>query len=146
MVKKVGIVVSKFNTDITKQLLNSCEKELQRGGIIQRRIKVVWVPGAYEIPFAVSLLAQSKKYSALIGLGCIIKGQTSHDKNIANWVSHGLGLISLQTQKPVLFGVLTPNNEKQARQRVSPGPLNRGKEVAQAALHMMDLVKKIGKN
>ena len=138
---KIAINISRFNEEITNGLLKCCLDELKKKGIKKSNIHVFWVPGAYELPFASHELALSKKYHAIINLGCIIKGQTSHDQHIANWVSQGLGEVSLKTRVPVLFGVLTPNNESQGLRRSRPGPLNRGKEVAEAALHMIKFKK-----
>lgn len=141
---RIAIIVSKFNTEITRNLLQQCQEELVKGGMRLRNLKTVWVPGAYELPYTAHKLASSKKYDAVICLGCIIKGETSHDLHVANWVSMGIGMASLQTGVPVLFGVLTPKNEKQALTRSRPGALNRGKEVARAALEMIDLIESEG--
>jgi 6,7-dimethyl-8-ribityllumazine synthase len=83
-------------------------------------------------------LAASKKFQAVICLGCIIKGETSHDVHVATWAANGIGQVSLETGIPCLFGVLTPNSEAQARKRVQKGPYNRGLEVARAALEMIE--------
>ncbi|OVE77299.1 6,7-dimethyl-8-ribityllumazine synthase, partial [bacterium F11] len=100
-------------------------------------IEVIHLPGAFELPYGAQELARTKKFGAVICLGCILEGETTHDKLIAQWVSMGIGIASLQTRTPILFGVLTPRSEKQAYQRTRPGPLNRGKEMAQAALQMI---------
>lgn len=135
--KKIAIVVSKFNKEVTENLLFNAKETLLNAGFSDKNISVRWVPGAYELPFAANLLAKSKKFHAVICLGCIIKGETSHDVHIATWVSNGIGHASLATGVPILFGVLTPNNEEQALERSKPGPLNRGKEVAEAAIEMI---------
>ncbi len=139
---KIAIVVSRFNEKITESLLDCCAIELIHRGVHKSAINVVRVPGAYELPYAVHKLAKSKKYSAVIGLGCVIKGDTSHDQHVAGWAATGIGLASLFTDVPCLFGVLTPNNESQAWKRSKPGPLNRGKEIAQAAMEMIELKNK----
>lgn len=136
---KIAIVVSKFNSEYTGSLLSCAQDELKRHGIASSQIKVVWVPGAYELPFIVHKLAQSKSFAAVIALGCVIKGETSHDMHVAGWAATGVGIASLMTGVPCLFGVLTPNNEAQAKKRSRPGPLNRGKEVAEAAVEMIKL-------
>jgi 6,7-dimethyl-8-ribityllumazine synthase len=136
---RIGIVVSEFNIHITKLLLQSCREELVRVGVKKTNIQTRWVSGAYEIPYFAKKMAESKKFDAIICLGCIIKGETSHDLHIANWASIGIGLVSLWTKVPVLFGVLTPKTESQALRRARPGPLNRGKEVAQSAIHIIQV-------
>ena len=138
----IAIAVSRFNEKITQSLLNCCVKELNDNGVAKSLINIVWVPGAYELPFVVHKLAKSKKYSAVIGLGCVIKGDTAHDLHVAGWAANGIGLASLFTDVPCLFGVLTPHNEAQAWKRAKPGPLNRGKEVAEAAMEMIGLKNK----
>src|SRR5258706_15865582 len=121
---RIAIAVSKFNSNITQQVLLSCEQALIKNGIPKKKIKVFWVPGAYELPFIANELASSKKFDAVICLGCVIRGETSHDKHIAAWCAIGIGEVSLRTRVPCLFGVLTPNDEKQAMERAKPGPLN----------------------
>jgi 6,7-dimethyl-8-ribityllumazine synthase len=138
---KIAIVVSRFNENITGALLNRCRERLIESGVPAKNLKIVWVPGAYELPFAAHRLARSKKYAAVIGLGCVIKGETSHDVHIATWTSVGIGQVSLNTGVPTIFGVLTPNSEAQAIERAAPGPLNRGREVAEAALEMIRLIR-----
>ena len=142
--KKIAIVVSEFNLDITRGLLHCAEETLNKKGISSSRIDVKWVPGAYELPYAAFKLAKSRKYAGIIGLGCVIKGETSHDIHVASWASMGLGLVSLMTEIPTFFGVLTPNNEKQAKARSKPGPLNRGGEVAIALLETLGWMKHHG--
>lgn len=134
---RVAIVVSRFNETVTDGMLRCCIDELVKSGVAKSNIAVERVPGAYELPFAANLMARTRRYAAVIALGCVIKGETSHDQHIATWVSVGLGQVSLATNVPTLFGVLTPNNERQAMARSRPGPLNRGGEVAKAAVEMI---------
>jgi 6,7-dimethyl-8-ribityllumazine synthase len=134
---KIAVAVSRFNDHITKKLLSECVAELKRRGVSTKNIETVWTPGAYELPFAAQRLAQKKKFDAIICLGCIIKGETTHDQHIATWASVGIGEVSLAYNLPVLFGVLTPNSEAQAVKRASLGLLNRGREVAGAAIEMI---------
>ncbi len=138
---RIAIAVSKFNMEITESLLRCCEQQLIKDGVSENDLNVVWVPGAYELPFAAQRLASSKKYDAVICLGCVIKGETSHDVHVATWASLGVGQAGLSTGVPTLFGVLTPNSEEQALERSKPGPLNRGKEVAEAAIEMIRLLR-----
>lgn len=141
--KYVAIVASRFNPSITKQLVASCVTTLTKGGVARKNIKTVWVPGAYELPFAAQKLAVTHDYDAVLCLGCIIKGETSHDVHIANWAAAGIGQVGLTTGIPTLFGVLTPNDEAQAKERSRLGSkLNRGYEVAKAALEMISLNRK----
>ncbi len=143
MTTRIAIAVSKFNTGITQNLLKSCLQTLAHHGVKKSQTKIVWVPGAFELPFAAQKLAITHEYDAVICLGCIIKGETSHDVHIATWAAQGIGNVSLTTGIPTLFGVLTPHNEKQALERARPGsPLNRGKEVAEAALEMIRFSRK----
>lgn len=138
----IAIAVSRFNTNITRNLLKWCRHTLVKAGVPSRNIQTVWVPGAFELPFLAHKLALSQKYDAVICLGCIIKGETSHDLHIAQWAAGGIGQAGLASGVPTLFGVLTPHNEQQARERSRPGPLNRGMEVAEAAIEMIELNQK----
>jgi len=139
---KVGIAVAEFNEEITAALLKCCEDELLKSGVQKKNIRVIWTPGAYELPFVARQIALKKKVDAVICLGCVIKGQTSHDIFVAGWAALGIGQVSLETGVPTLFGVLTPKNLAQAKERSRPGSLNRGKEAAAAALRMIALKKK----
>ncbi|MCB4755730.1 MAG: 6,7-dimethyl-8-ribityllumazine synthase [Elusimicrobia bacterium] len=136
---RIGIVVSEFNFEFSNKLLASCRHELIKEGLPKKNITTLWVPGAYELPFMAQKMARSKRYDAIIGLGIVIKGETSHDVHVANWASIGMGLVSLGTGVPILYGVLTPKNEAQAKARVGQGPLNRGREIAKAALKIIEL-------
>jgi 6,7-dimethyl-8-ribityllumazine synthase len=136
---RIAIVVSEFNKEFTGNLVSCCLHELNEQGVKLSQVKTVWVPGAYELPYAAMRLAKTKKFDAVICFGCVIKGETSHDFHVANWAAIGVGQVSLTTGVPTFFGVLTPNNEAQARKRSRPGPLNRGKEVAEAAVAMIRL-------
>lgn len=136
---RIAIAIAKFNERIMKSLLHCCEETLLEGKVKIHDISVLWVPGAYELPFVANKLARSKKYDAVIGLACVIKGETSHDIHVATWAALGLGHVGLKTGVPILFGVLSPKTEAQAWKRAKPGPLNRGKEVAEAALEMVRL-------
>jgi 6,7-dimethyl-8-ribityllumazine synthase len=136
---RIAIVVAEFNKEITGGLLSCALAALKERGVGPDQVKTVWVPGAYELPYAALQLAKSKKYDAVITLGCVIKGDTSHDFHVASWAAQGVGQASLMTDVPIMFGVLTPNNEAQARKRSRPGPYNRGKEVAEAAIAMIEL-------
>ena len=134
--QKIGIVVSRFNIDVTDRLLAGCLKTLAAAKIEESDISVVRVPGAYEIPWTLQEMALSKKYSVLITLGCILKGETPQNDYMAKSVVENIQKISLQTRVPCVLGVITPNTEKQALARTK-GEMDRGKEAALAALEML---------
>lgn len=135
---KIAIIVSKYNSDITSALLESCTDELIKRGVLIKNIKVVEVPGAFELPFMCNKLADGKKYDAIIALGAIIKGETPHFDFIASAVSHGIMDIGLQTKIPVIFGILTTNNLKQAKDRIKGG--KRGDKGVEAALTALQMI------
>ena len=132
---RVGIVVSEFNADITESLLEGSLDTLYEWKVNPKKISVVRVPGAFEIPLMVSRLAKTKQFDALIALGCVIKGETKHDEYIAHSVSEGLMRVMLETNVPVAFGILTPNTLAQAKAR-SRGKTNHGAFATRAALEM----------
>ncbi|MBI4395721.1 MAG: 6,7-dimethyl-8-ribityllumazine synthase [Elusimicrobia bacterium] len=138
---RFAVLVSRFNIEITGALLESCLRTLQDHGVPRDDIKVVPVPGAFELPLVAQKIARKGKHHAVIALGCIIRGDTPHDRYIAQEVSRGLGQAALAADVPVIFGVLTPLNIKQARARAGKGPLNKGREAALAALEMAQLFK-----
>jgi len=135
---KIGIIVSKFNSDITEPMLLGALKILEKNKVKKENIKIVRVPGAFEIPLACQKLALSKKYDALIALGCVIKGETDHYYFISNETSRGIMDVMLKYNIPIGFGVITVNNLKQAQAR-SGKKNNKGPEAAEAALMMINL-------
>ena len=138
----VGIVVSRYNADITENMLRGAQETLFAWGAKEKNVSILHVPGSFELPFGCSiLLSRAKKPDALIALGCIVKGETEHDRHIASAVSQGLMNLSLATHTPISFGVLTVNKLAQARVR-SRGKENKGAEAAAAALHMALAAKK----
>lgn len=128
-----AVVVARFNHAITDSLRDACVQTLESHG---GSVRVVPVPGAFELPLVARRLARSKKFDAVIALGCIVRGETPHDRYIAMEVARGLGQVALETNVPILFGVLTPLNSRQARARAGKGPNNKGAEAALAALEM----------
>jgi 6,7-dimethyl-8-ribityllumazine synthase len=133
---RVGIAVSRYNADITESLLASARATLKEWHVPERSIDVIHVPGSFELPFGCRiLLSRKRKPDCIIALGCIIKGETEHDRYIASAVANGLSALSLERGVPISFGVLTTNNLKQARVR-SRGKTNKGMEAAEAALAM----------
>jgi 6,7-dimethyl-8-ribityllumazine synthase len=135
---KVAVVVSRFNEEITSRLLASCLKTFKDEGWTDARLKVVHVPGGYELPWAVNELARSGRYAAVVALGCVLKGQTPQNDHISRSLVQSLHRISIDVRVPVILGVLTPNTWKQALARTK-GALDRGKEAALAALEMAAL-------
>ena len=132
---KVGIVVSRFNEDVTEGLLLGALEELRAWKVRARNIRVVRVPGSFEIPFGCSQIIKRWKPDAIVALGCVIKGETEHDRYIAGAVAQGITRLSLTRGVPISFGVLTTNTLKQARVR-SRGATNKGPEAAAAAMEM----------
>ncbi|MDD5489090.1 MAG: 6,7-dimethyl-8-ribityllumazine synthase [Candidatus Moranbacteria bacterium] len=135
---KIGIVVSQFNDNITGPMLEGALETLKENQVKEENIEIVWVPGSFEIPLACQKLAETKKYDALVAIGCVIKGETDHYYYICNEVSRGVMDVMLEYNLPIGFGVLTCNNLKQAQVR-SRGRENKGREAAVAALAMADV-------
>jgi 6,7-dimethyl-8-ribityllumazine synthase len=140
---RFAIVVSRFNEEITAGLLDGARAALAEGGIGEGDVRVVRVPGAFEIPVAALRLAESGAYDAVICLGCLIKGDTMHFEYIASAASTGIMNVSTVTGVPVAFGVLTTLTDEQAAARSAPGPENKGREAALAALEMAALMRSI---
>ena len=142
----VAIVVSKYNHNITNKLLDGAVECLMESGIEDPNIHIAWVPGAWEIPVVADRFARSKKFDAVVTLGAVIKGETSHDQHINQQVSQSLGRISLETAVPVLFGVLTCNSLEQAIHRSGGNMGNKGAECATAAIEMIRLLREMDKS
>ncbi|MGL5435109.1 MAG: 6,7-dimethyl-8-ribityllumazine synthase [Lachnospiraceae bacterium] len=140
---KVGIAAARFNEFITSRLLSGAIDGLVRHGVNEDDIEVAWVPGAFEIPLIASEMAKSKKYDAVICLGAVIRGSTSHYDYVCSEVSKGIAQVSLNNDIPVMFGVLTTENIEQAIERAGTKAGNKGFECAQGAIEMVNLIKKI---
>jgi 6,7-dimethyl-8-ribityllumazine synthase len=140
---RFAIVVSRYNEHITGKLLAGAVETLRAAGVNDEAIDVTWVPGAWEIPLVAQRLAQSDNYAAVLCLGAVIKGETTHDEHINRQVSLSLGQIALRTEVPVLFGVLTCNTVEQAIHRSGGNVGNKGVECAEAALEMVRLLQKL---
>ena len=138
---RVGIVAARFNEFIVSKLLSGCEDALVRHGVREEDIAVAWVPGAFEIPLAALKLAQSGKYDAVIALGAVIRGSTSHYDYVCAEVSKGVAQAALTTGVPVLFGVLTTDTIEQAIERAGSKAGNKGAECAQGAIEMVNLIR-----
>lgn len=136
---RVAIVVSRFNEALTADLLRGATTTLVEQGIEETRIDVAWVPGAWEIPLALDRLARTGRYGALLALGVVIRGETTHDRQINRFVSLSIGELSLKYSVPIGMGLLTCNNTKQALRRADPARRNKGGETARAALEMLRL-------
>lgn len=141
---KVGIVVARFNEFITSKLLSGAMDGLLRHNVQEEDIQVAWVPGAFEIPLIASKMAKSGKYDAVICLGAVIRGSTSHYDYVCNEVSKGSAAVSLETGIPVMFGVLTTENIEQAIERAGSKAGNKGSECAEGAIEMLNLIREMG--
>lgn len=136
---RVAIAVAQFNPSVTNQLLSGCRQALIEGGVPDDHIRVVSVPGAWELPLTCRWLADEGGVDAIIALGAVVRGETPHFDFISAECARGLGEVALDSRIPVLFGVLTPNTAEQAYARSDPARGNKGGEVGQAALAMMQL-------
>ena len=142
---KIGIVCARFNEFIVSKLLSGALDALNRHNIKDDNIHVAWVPGAFEIPLIASKMAGSGKYDAVICLGAVIRGSTSHYDYVCAEVSKGIASISLKSDIPVMFGVLTTENIEQAIERAGTKSGNKGFDSAMGAIEMVNLIREIGK-
>ena len=140
---RVGIVASRFNAFIVEKLLDGAVDGLVRHGVQEDNITVCWVPGAFEIPLAARKMAQSAKYDAVICVGAVIRGSTSHYEYVCAEVSKGIAAVGLQTGKPVLFGVITTENIEQAIERAGSKAGNKGYDCALSAIEMVNVLTQI---
>ena len=138
---KVAIVVSRFNDFITNRLLDGAKDTLVRHGVDEDNIDVAYVPGAFEIPLVAKKLAQKNDYDAVITLGCVIRGATSHYDYVCNEVAKGVSKANDVTDTPVIFGVLTTESIEQAVERAGTKAGNKGAEAAVSAIEMANLIK-----
>lgn len=142
---KIGIVAARFNEFITAKLLSGAMDALVRHDVAEEDIHVAWVPGAFEIPLIASKMAKSGKYDAVICLGAVIRGSTSHYDFVCNEVSKGIAAVSLETDVPVMFGVLTTENIEQAIERAGTKAGNKGYDCAVSAIEMVNLIRELEK-
>lgn len=142
---KVGIVAARFNEFITNKLLGGALDGLTCHDVREEDIEVAWVPGAFEIPLIAARMAKSGKYDAVICLGAVIRGSTSHYDYVCNEVSKGIASVSLETGVPVLFGVLTTENIEQAIERAGTKAGNKGYDCALSAVEMVNLIREMEK-
>ena len=141
---KFGLVVSRFNEFITKKLLEGAQDALLRHGVNEADIEFAWAPGSFEIPLIARKLAQSKKYDAVICLGAVVRGGTSHFDYIATEVTKGIAQVGLETGLPVIYGIITADTLEQAIERAGTKMGNMGFEAARKAIEMANLLKSIG--
>ncbi len=141
--KKFAIVVSRFNSFLTERLVEGAIDGLVRHGIDEKNIRVVRIPGAFEIPMVCKKIAVSRKPDAIIALGAVIRGETPHFDFVASEVSKGLASVSMETGVPAIFGVLTTDTIEQAEVRVGAKGGNKGFEAAMTALELIDVLEKI---
>ena len=141
---KVGIVAARFNEFITSKLVGGALDGLKRENVKDEDIDVAWVPGAFEIPLIASKMANSRKYDAIICVGAVIRGSTSHYDYVCSEVSKGIAQVSLANDLPVMFGVLTTDTIEQAIERAGTKAGNKGFECAQGAIEMVNLIREIG--
>ncbi len=141
--KKFGIIASRFNDFITKELISGCRDTLIRHGAEDTNLTLIWVPGAFEIPGVAVKLAKSKSYDALICLGTVIRGSTPHFEYIASQVAKGVADVSQGTGLPVIFGIITADTIEQAIERAGTKEGNKGSDAALSAIEMANLFDKI---
>ena len=140
---KVGIVVSRFNEFLTSKLVGGAGDTLRRHGVADEDITVAWVPGAFELPFIAKKMAESKKYDAIIALGVVIRGSTSHYDYVCNEAAKGIAQASMSTGVPVTFSVVTTENIEQAIERAGTKAGNKGADGAMTAIELVNLLKNI---
>jgi len=141
--QKYAIVVGRFNEFIGSKLLSGAMDTLVRHGVDESAVDVIWAPGAFEIPLVAKKLAKKGTYDAVICLGAVIRGATAHFDFVSSEVSKGIAHVSLETELPVIFGVLTTDTIEQAIERAGTKAGNKGVEAAMAAIEMVNLLKEI---
>ena len=140
---RIGIVVARFNEFITSKLLGGALDTLKRHNVPEDSIDVAWVPGSFEIPLIAKKMAESGKYDAVICLGAIIRGSTTHYDLVCNEAAKGVAQVSLNSDIPVMFGIITTENLEQAVDRAGAKAGNKGSECAEGAIEMINLIRKI---
>jgi 6,7-dimethyl-8-ribityllumazine synthase len=140
---RVAIVAARFNADIVDELLDGCRRRLAEEQITADRLQVHRVPGAFELPVAAKALAETKKFAAVICLGCVIRGDTPHFDYVAGEAARGIQLVAIEKALPIIFGVLTTNTEQQARDRIGGSHGHAGERAAEAAMEMIVLMTRI---
>lgn len=140
---RVAIVISRFNDLITRRLLDGALDALRRHGVDEDAVDVIWVPGAFEIPVTARQAVKTRRYHAVICLGAVIRGATSHFEYVASETAKGVAQVGMEAGQPVIYGILTADNLEQAIERAGTKGGNRGWDAAVAALEMADLWRKL---
>ncbi len=140
---KFGIIAGRFNEFISEKLVSGAIDALERHGVDENEIDITWVPGAFEIPLTAKKMAESEKYDGVICLGAVIRGATPHFDYVSSEVSKGIARVSLETDVPVIFGVLTTDNIEQAIERAGTKAGNKGYDAAVTAIEMANLLKQL---
>lgn len=139
-----GLVISRFNDFITRRLVDGCLDALKRNGASEDAIEMAYVPGAFEIPLAAKKMAGTGRFDAVITLGAVIRGSTSHFDFVAGQAARGVSTVSMETGVPIIFGVITTETIEQAIERAGTRLTNRGFEAGQSAIEMVQLLKQLG--
>jgi 6,7-dimethyl-8-ribityllumazine synthase len=142
---RFAIVAARFNAMVTEALLAGCRDAMTRHGVPEERVDVAWVPGSFEIPIVARKLAETGRYAAVICLGCVIRGETSHYDHVAGQAAAGVMQAGLSTGVPVIFGILTTETVEQALNRAGLKSGNKGADAAMAAIEMVNLLARIGR-
>ena len=140
---RVGIVAARFNQKLVDELLAGCQRRLAALGVEEERVEVYRVPGAFEIPLTAKVLAQTKRFKAVVCLGAVVRGETPHFEYVAGQCAAGIAQVSLSERLPIIFGVLTTNTEQQAWDRCGGKHGHAGEQAAQAAVDMIVTVRRI---
>ncbi|WP_431028956.1 6,7-dimethyl-8-ribityllumazine synthase [Lysinibacillus sp. LZ02] len=140
---KIGIVVGRFNEFITGKLLDGAMDGLKRHGVAEENIDIAWVPGAFEVPLIAKKMAEANKYDAIIGLGTVIRGSTTHYDYVCNEAAKGIASVGLSTGVPIIFGIVTTETIEQAIERAGTKVGNKGYDSAVSAIEMANLSKLI---
>lgn len=140
---KFGIVVARFNEFIGSKLLSGALDAFKRHGVKEEDIEIAWVPGAFEIPLVAKKMAKSGKYDSVVCLGAVIRGATPHFEYVSNEVSKGIANVSLETEVPIIFGILTTDSIEQAIERAGTKSGNKGYDAAVTALEMANLLREL---
>ncbi|HZN62391.1 MAG TPA: 6,7-dimethyl-8-ribityllumazine synthase [Planctomycetota bacterium] len=141
--RRVAVVAGRFNEYVTKHLVEGCLDALEAHGVSRDRVDLVWVPGAFEIPTAARRLAKRGDVDAIIALGCVIRGETPHFDHVCRETARGIGEVGRRTGVPAIFGVLTVDTLEQAIERAGTKLGNKGREAAEAAIEMANLVRSL---
>ncbi len=139
---KIAIVAARFNAEIVDELLAGCRRRLKALGMDESRVTIHRVPGAFELPVAAKVLAQTREFAAVICLGCVVRGDTPHFDYVAGEAARGIGRVALDEGLPVIFGVLTTNTDEQARARTGGSHSHAGENAAEAALEMIAMISR----